>query len=138
MGYQHASKRNTIILPSVRYPPSPPNVAYQNLRASAYRSRRFTLEYENLIRWFLAHGASPEAPISLLFRTPIMLAGHFVPLSVMQLMCVHVSFLENVLQCAAESSTEGWLEIMEFSLDQGADINDVKWQHHRFTDECFE
>ena len=67
-----------------------------------------------------------------------MLAASGAPLSVMKLLCDHSTSLDNALQCAAESNTEGRLEVMELLLDHGADIDAVKWKHHHFSYECFE
>lgn len=104
----------------------------------AYKIRRYVLKNEGLTRWFLAHGASPNAPASLLFRTPIMLAASFAPLSTVKLLCAHAESLDDVLQSAAESDAEGRLEVMEFLLDEGSDINAIKWEHHASSYHNFE
>jgi len=43
-----------------------------------------------------------------------------------------------VLQSAAESPAEGRLQVMEFLLDGGADIDAVKWKHHEESYTSFE
>lgn len=58
--------------------------------------------------------------------------------SIIKLLCAHATSLENALQCAAESEPAGRLEIIEFLLDQGAEIDAIKWEHHQFSYECFE
>lgn len=47
----------------------------------------------------------------------------------MKLLYANGATSHDILQTATESSAEGRLEIMEFVLDQGADINAVKWRH---------
>jgi len=44
----------------------------------------------------------------------------------------------DVLQSAAESPAEGRLQVMEFLLDAGADIDAVKWKHHEESYTSFE
>ncbi|KAI4117143.1 MAG: hypothetical protein LQ338_007602 [Usnochroma carphineum] len=98
----------------------------------------YVLENEDLTRWFLAHGASPTAPASLLFRTPIMLAAMFAPLSTVKFLCAHATSLDDVLQSAAGSDAEGRLEVMGFLLDEGSDMNAITWKHHAFSYHSFE
>ena len=92
---------------------------------------------ENMIRWFLAHGASPNASNSGFFRTPIMYAAAMLSLSIVKLLYAYGVTHESVLQCAAESTREGRLEVLEFVVEKGADINAIKWQHHAFTYDCW-
>lgn len=66
------------------------------------------------------------------------MASQLLPLATVKLLCAHATSLENALQCAAESEAEGRLEIIEFLLDQGADIDAIKWKHHQFSYECWE
>ena len=103
-----------------------------------YKLASYMLEDENLTRWFLAHGASPNAPASRLFETPIMKACSFARLSIIKLLYTYGASHENVLQSAAESNAEGRLEVMNFLLDEGADINAIKWKHHEFSYRAFE
>ena len=84
---------------------------------------------EPLVRWFLAHGASPNVPAPRLARTPVMSAVVCAPLSIVRLLYAHGASLDDVLQSAAESPAEGRLQVMEFLLDSGADIDAVKWKH---------
>ncbi len=48
----------------------------------------------------------------------------------MKLLYANGASHHDVLQTAAESSAEGRLQVMEFLLDEGPDINAVKWRHH--------
>ncbi len=84
---------------------------------------------ERLVRWFLSHGASPDAPAINPAFTPVMSAARYAPLSIVKLIYAHGASHHDVLQTAAESAAEGRLEVMEFLLDDGADINAVKWEH---------
>jgi hypothetical protein len=55
-----------------------------------------------------------------------MSASVYAPLSIVQLLYAHGASHLNVLQSAAESPAEGRIEVMEFLLDDGADIDAVK------------
>ena len=63
-----------------------------------------------------------------------MSAGVYAPLPIVQLLYAHGASLLDVLQSAAESPVKGRLQVMEFLLNNGADIDAVKWKHH---DESF-
>ena len=93
---------------------------------------------ERLVRWFLASGASPNTRAPRLARTPVMSAGVYAPLPIVQLLYAHGASLLDVLQSAAESPIEGRLQVMEFLLDNGADIDAVKWKHHEESYRNFE
>lgn len=93
---------------------------------------------EPLVRWFLSHGADPNAPAPRLARTPVMSAGVHAPLSIVQLFHAYGGSHLDVLQSAAESPEEGRLQVMEFLLDHGADIDAVKWKHHEESYRSFE
>ncbi|KAL8769632.1 MAG: hypothetical protein Q9209_004429 [Squamulea sp. 1 TL-2023] len=98
----------------------------------------YVLHDEDLTRWFLEHGASPNAPSSRLFRTPVMFAAATAPLPIVKLLYAYGATHENVLQTAAGSNVEGRLEVLKFVLDKGADINAIQWQHHQDTYHLFE
>lgn len=93
---------------------------------------------EPLTHWFLAHGASPTAPASGLYMTPLMQACAISPLHIVKLLHAHSTSMHNALQCAAEANTENRLEVMAFLLDNGAEIDAVKWKHHPFSYQSFE
>lgn len=96
------------------------------------------LDNEDLTRWFLEHGASPNAPSSRLYRTPIMFAAGAAPFPIVELLYAYGATHENVLQAAAGSTVEGRLEVLKFVLDRGADINAIQWQHHEDSYHLFE
>ncbi|MCJ1471525.1 hypothetical protein MMC13_000165 [Lambiella insularis] len=94
----------------------------------------YALFNEPLTRWFLAHGASPTARTKAhLAYTPLCFAAFGVPLSAFKLLYSHTPGLDDALQCAAHSDLDDRLELMQFLLEQGADINAVKWKHDKLT-----
>lgn len=90
----------------------------------------YVLNNKPLVRWFLSHNASPNAAAPRLARTPIMSAGAYAPLPIIKLLYADNASHYDVLQSAAESPEEGRIEVIEFLLDDGADIDAVKWKHH--------
>ena len=66
-----------------------------------------------------------------------MSAGVYAPLNIVKLLYAYGAFHWDVLQSATESPAEGRLEVMEYLLDNGADINAVKWKHHEASYETF-
>ena len=101
-------------------------------------SLRYILTDEPLTHWFLAHGASPTATASALYMTPLMQACTISPLHIVKLLHAHSTSMHNALQCAAGADTENRLEVMAFLLDNGAEIDAVKWKHHLFSYQSFE
>ena len=66
-----------------------------------------------------------------------MFAAAGAPLHIVRLLCPRGATYHDVLQSAAESSAEGRLEVMEYLLDGGADIDAVKWKHHAYSYQNF-
>ena len=58
-----------------------------------------------------------------------MSAGASATLSIVQLLDAHGASHLDVLQSAAEWPVAGRLPVKEFLLDDGADIDAVKWKH---------
>jgi hypothetical protein len=85
---------------------------------------------EPLVHWFLSHGASPNASAPQNARTPVSSACANAPLHIVKLFYAHGASHLDALQCAANSPTEGRLEVLKFLLDDGADVNAVKWAHN--------
>ncbi len=83
---------------------------------------------EPLVHWFLSHGASPNASAPQNARTPVSSACANAPLHIVKLFYAHGASHLDALQCAANSPTEGRLEVLKFLLDDGADVNAVKWE----------
>ncbi len=99
-----------------------------------YNCSRLPFSYafpnEPLVRWFLSHGASPDASAPQNARSPVSTACAKAPLHIVKLFYVHCASHLDALQSAAESPTDGRLEVLRFLLDDGADVNAVKWAHH--------
>lgn len=112
-------------------------MCFEYSAAYAHRFLSRVITNETLVRWFLSHGADPNVQAPRLARTPIMAAGAHAPLPLVQLLYAHGASHLDVLQSAAESPTAGRLPVMEFLLDDGADIDAVKWQHHPESYESF-
>lgn len=100
------------------------------MRLNTNKSCRYVSNNEPLCRWFLSHGASPNAAASRLARTPVTEAAAGAPLSIVKILYANGASHHDGLQSAAESSVAGRLEVMQFLLDEGADINAAKWKHH--------
>ena len=67
-----------------------------------------------------------------------MSAGAHAPLPVVQLLYAHGASHLDVLQSAAESPTEGRLQVMEFLLDEEVDLDAVKWKRDEQSYRSFE
>ncbi|KAL8952170.1 MAG: hypothetical protein Q9222_001908 [Ikaeria aurantiellina] len=83
-----------------------------------------------LVHWFLSHSASPDAPASYTYYTAFIFACVRSPLSTVRLLRIHGASLDSSLQFAAGSNAPDRLEVMRFLIDEGADIDAVKWAHH--------
>ena len=90
----------------------------------------YAITNEPLVRWFLSHGASPDASAPQNARTPVSTACAKAPLHIIKLFYAHGASHVDALQSAAESPADGRLEVLTFLLDNGADINAVKWEHN--------
>lgn len=66
-----------------------------------------------------------------------MSAGAYASLPIVKLLYALGASHRDVLQSAAESNAEGRLQVMEYLLNDGADINEVKWKHHQKSYENF-
>ncbi len=88
------------------------------------------LEDEELVKWFLAHGANPNrAPSG--WPSPMEKAAHTASLSVIKMLVQHGGEIRssNVVPSTAKGSKPGRLEVLEYFLDQGATVDDVEYQH---------
>ena len=90
----------------------------------------YAISNEPLVHWFLSSGASPNASAPQNARTPVSSACATAPLHIVQLFYVHGASHLDALHSAAESPAEGRLEVLKFLLDDGADVNAVKWAHN--------
>ena len=67
-----------------------------------------------------------------------MFAVSSAPLSAIKALFAHGAKSLNTLQSVAESRREGRVEVMEYQLENGAEINARKWEDHPKTWENFE
>ena len=66
-----------------------------------------------------------------------MAAGVRGSLATMKLLFDHGALNQDVLQSAAESFAPNRLPVMQFLLDNSADIDAVKWKHHDLSFQTF-
>ncbi|RYP63377.1 hypothetical protein DL771_009313 [Monosporascus sp. 5C6A] len=104
-------------------------------------SHSFVLQDENLVRWFLANGADPNAQ-SRNGLSPFLRAVSEAPLTTVQLLhaaggspALAVPFACSPLPCIPRTSNEDGSEnrrrlaLLRFLLDAGADPDARKWAH---------
>ena len=63
----------------------------------------------------------------------MMRACAIAPLSTVKMMYEYGADNYDLLQSVAASDAEGRVEVMEYFLDKGADIDAVMWKHHRYS-----
>ncbi|KAI1300887.1 hypothetical protein F5Y03DRAFT_221226 [Xylaria venustula] len=96
----------------------------------------FVLHNEELVRWFLAHGADPNAETSM-GMTPFLKAVGHEPLSMVKLLHEAGGSIDIAVPFACIPSAptrppaEDRLEVLRYLLDLGADPNAPKWAHNR-------
>ena len=90
---------------------------------------RQALHDEELVTWFLDHGANPNtAPLS--WPTPLEKAASTASLPVIKLLVQHGGRIRpsNVVPSTAKGSQSDRLEILAYFLDQGATVDDVEYE----------
>lgn len=90
---------------------------------------RQVLEDEEIVKWFLDHGANPNKASSG-WPSPLEQAASTASLSVIRLLVqyggrIHPS---NVAPWTAKGSKSGRMEVLAYFLEQGATVNDVEYQ----------
>ena len=90
------------------------------------------IDDERLVRWFVSKGADgPDACAPLNGLSPIMAACQSAPLQTIQFLHAHGGTLSECLHYAAESRCEDRLAVMEYLLDEGADVHAIHWSSHK-------
>lgn len=83
---------------------------------------------EELLTWFLTHGARPDAPTDS-GRTALDVAAWTAPPSVLQRLLQHGGTIgrTNALHMAVRSPKPGRREVIEFLLEAGTDVNAIEY-----------
>ncbi|KAL8717920.1 MAG: hypothetical protein Q9225_004884 [Loekoesia sp. 1 TL-2023] len=92
------------------------------------------LDSEHLVHWFLDHGADPNASVPG-WPSPMNIAAMWYPLSTIRLLRKHGGRVRcGVLQSAAKTVEADRVEVLEYLLGEGANINEVEyeWDHAIF------
>ena len=83
-----------------------------------------------LINWFLDHGANPDASAAFWDITPLSYAVARSSLSIVKLMFERGgSTARGALLCCAADREDYCVPILEFLVDQGAVIDEIRWEH---------
>ena len=85
---------------------------------------------EELTKWFLAHGADPNA-ICELDITPLSMAVASAPFDVIKLLFAQGGSTEHgqLLHYAATRAQDDRLEVLAYIFDKGMPINDIMYQN---------
>ena len=92
---------------------------------------RYSIEDENLTKWFLARGARPDAEACGLDCTALSFAVMRAPFPIIKILFGHGGSTHHgqLLQYAVYRAKSDCLEVLDFLLDHGAPINDVMYQN---------
>ncbi|KAL8786470.1 MAG: hypothetical protein Q9213_002786 [Squamulea squamosa] len=97
-----------------------------------------TLDDEELVRWFLAHGADPNAAVQS-WPSPLEAAAFKAPLEVIKILVDHGGrvYPSNALPQAAKTALPDRTEILAYFLDKGAPIDMVEYEFDKKTFQKF-
>ena len=86
---------------------------------------------ETLVRWFLAHGADPNAPAGLWDVTPLSYAVTLAPLNIIKLLFDHGGSTAHgqLVNYASDRTDSECVPILQYLVDRGARINDTLWEN---------
>lgn len=86
---------------------------------------------EALVRWFLAHGADPNAPAGEWDVTPLSYAVALAPLNIIKLLFDHGGSTAHgqLLNYASDRSDSECVPVLQYLVDHGARINDTLWEN---------
>ncbi|WPH01299.1 Hypothetical protein R9X50_00413800 [Acrodontium crateriforme] len=92
-------------------------------------SLSFAIDDPNLIDWFFAHGANPNATCTL-DLTPLSVAVQFADTSVIRRFFRHGGSIAHgqLLHYAVRRAFDDYIEVMHFILSQGAPVNNIMYQ----------
>lgn len=89
---------------------------------------RRALHDEDLVKWFLDHGADPNASVPG-WPSPMNIAAMRGSLPIIKLLVLNGGRVnQGVLQSAVKTSGTGRAEVLEFLLSQGAPIDEVEYE----------
>lgn len=90
---------------------------------------RRVLEDADLVRWFVAHGADPNAAIQS-WPSPLEAAAFKAPLEVIKILVDQGGrvYPSNALPAAAKTALPDRTEILAYFLDKGAPINMIEYE----------
>lgn len=89
------------------------------------------LQHADLVRWFLAHGADPNAAVPS-WPSPLEKAAWDASLEVIELLVEHGGrvYPGNALPSAGKTSLPGRTDVLAYFMDRGAPINTVEFEHN--------
>ena len=85
---------------------------------------------ESLVRWFLTHGADPNAPAGEWDVTPLSGAVAQAPLSIIEMLFDHGGSTAHgqLVNYASDRTDPECVPILQFSVDRGAPVNNTLWE----------
>jgi len=85
-----------------------------------------------MVDWFLAHGADPNATCLRLDWNPLGVAVARAPMSTIKKLFDHGGSIEHgqLLHAAAKRVHDDRVEVLNFILSKGADVNEVEFQRY--------
>lgn len=88
------------------------------------------MDDEPTVRWFLEHGADPNAPAGEWDITPLSYAVMRAPLSTVKLLFEHGGSTAHgqLLNYAADRTDADAIPVLQFLVDHGAPINQWHWE----------
>ena len=86
---------------------------------------------EALVRWFLAHGADPNAPAGEWDVTPLSYAVARAPLNIVKLLFDHGGSTAHgqLVHYASDRTDSECVPILQYLVDRGAPINGTLWEN---------
>ena len=94
------------------------------------RSRRLVVSDESLVRWFLAHGANPNATAGEWDVTPLSCAVAQAPLGIVKLLFDYGGSTANgqLMNFACDRTDLECVPILQYLVDHGAPLNNTLWE----------
>ena len=102
-------------------------------------SEAIRLNNLELVKWFLAHGATPRLDSTeFTYRTPLTDAVNYASIDIVKLLVAHGAEVNhgNLLHELCESSCPSRLEILDYLISQGAPVNQFEEASNPRLSEC--